>query len=350
VPYVFRTVAVASIYLTIHFSVCLFLSSPISAEYWVRELLVVKEKLADSISSSPRVIFLGGSSALFGIDAQEVAAETGLPTMNMGLHAGMRLDRVLSAGEDVVRRGDVLVLPLEYDFYSCDQKAWSDWQLRNALAWDRSYFDSLSLGTRIKAVFEGGGPGLMMDLLSSKLASIADPGDYAGRLETLAPAEVIWARYSSGKLRTNDFSYSAYNIDDRGDMLGNEGADYSGLGVPANKPNNICVNTLSTFINFVARMKHKEVRVLVAHTPYLIENSPTPNWPDAEENFLRDIASIGAEVLDHRQELFFPRSYFFNTELHLNDLGRREWTKTLIANLKELSIGQSATVIPRAGH
>jgi hypothetical protein len=348
VPYVFRTVAVASIYLTAHFSVCLFLPSQISAEYWVRELIVVKQKLADAISSSrsQRVIFLGGSSTLFGIDAQEVAAETDLPTMNMGLHAGMRLERVLAAGEAVIRRGDVLVLPLEPNFYSCDQEAWNDWQLRNALAWDRSYFDNLSLGTRIRVVFYAGGADLMIDVLASKLESIASTKDYAARLEALAPAEVIWGRYRSGKLRTNGFSYSAYNIDDRGDMLENEGADYSGPGVPANEPNNICSDTLSILINFVARMRHKEVRILFAHTPYLIEGTPTPGWDDAEKNFLRDIMSSGAEVLDRREELFFPRSYFFNTKVHLNALGRRIRTKTLIVNLKELGIGQSRVVVP----
>src|SRR5262245_31518865 len=126
--YLVRTVAIAAIYLTVHFLVCLFLPSPIPAEYWVRELIVVKEKLVDTICCSPRIIFLGGSSTLFGIDAEAVAAQTGLPAMNMGLHAGMRLDRVLSVGEHVVRGGDILVLPLERPYYSCGEIAWSDWQ------------------------------------------------------------------------------------------------------------------------------------------------------------------------------------------------------------------------------
>src|SRR2546430_777789 len=122
--YLVRTLAVTAVYLTIHFLVCLLLPSPISAEYWARELIVVKEKLASMICCSPRIIFLGGSSTLFGIDAEEVTARIGLPTMNMGLHAGLRLDRVLSVGEHVVRRGDVLVLALEVGYYSCAKLVW----------------------------------------------------------------------------------------------------------------------------------------------------------------------------------------------------------------------------------
>src|SRR5258705_7873836 len=149
--YVFRTVAVAAIYLTFHFLVCLFLPAPIPAEYWVREMIGVKRMLASSIST-PRIIFLGGSSTLFGIDASQVEEETGIRAMNMGMHAGMRLERVLSVGEDTARRGDILVLALEHIFYNCD-RSWNSWQVTNALAWDRSYFHSLPIGTQILAVF-----------------------------------------------------------------------------------------------------------------------------------------------------------------------------------------------------
>lgn len=338
--YCFRIFAVASIYLAVHFIVYLLLPSPINAEYWVRELIVVKQRLSDSISSPQRIIFLGGSSALFGIDAQKIAAKTDLPSINMGLHAGMRLQQVLSVGEDVVRQGDIVVLILEVPYYSCGQAAWDNWQLRNALAWDRSYFNNLSLGTRIKAILDGGRPSLIFDILASKLGSIVAPRNYVGRLEALAPTDSIWARYRSGNLRTSNFKFSAYNIDDRGDMLENKGEKYSGSGVPANEPGNICSDILPVFTSFVTRMKNKDVRVLVAHTPYLIDGTPSPGWREAEKTFLQDVSSTGAEVLDLREELFFPRAYFFDTPYHLNDQGRREWTKTVIVNLKKLGIGR----------
>ena len=336
--YFFRIFAVALLYLPVHFAVCLFLPAPISAEYWVRELIVVKQILANAIRS-PRFIFLGGSSTLFGIDAKKVAAEIGLPTMNMGLHGGMRLGQMLSVGEDVVRPGDVLVLSLEVHYYSCDRAAWNNWQVRNALAWDRSYFDSLSLGTRVKALFDGGSPSLIIDILASKLGSIAGSKVIDSRLKALAPTEVIWARYSSGKLRTSDFAYSAYNIDDRGDMLEIDGANYSGPGAPANEPGNICSDPFFVLSSFVARMKKNDVRVFVANTPYLIEGTPTAGWQEAEERFLQDVRSAGAEVLGRREELFFPRMYFFNTQYHLNDYGRRERTRILVSNLRGLGLG-----------
>jgi hypothetical protein len=320
--------------------------SPISAEYWVRELIVIKRMLANSISS-PRIIFLGGSSTLFSIDAKQIEETTGVRAMNMGVHAGMRLEQVLSVGEDVARRGDILVLALEHVFYSCNREPWNGWQVTNALAWDKSYFDRLPLLTRIGAIFSGGSPMLAVKILTAKFGSIIAPEAYAGRFQALAPIDVIWEHYRSGNFRPRTFLYSAYNVDDRGDIQKNIGVEWRGRGIPANEPSNVCHYTLSILANFVARMKDKGVRVLVAHTPYLIEGTPRAGWQEAEANFSRDISSTGAIILDRREELFLPRAYFFNTELHLNQVGRRERTKIMIADLTKLGIGIAADQLDR---
>jgi hypothetical protein len=334
--YLLRTLSVAAVYLTAHFLICLYVPAPIAAEYWLRELIVVQHNLANSISS-PRIIFLGGSNLLFGIDAREVEEATGIHALNMGMHGGLRLERVLSAGQDVARPGDIFVLTLEPDFFSCHNKPWSDWQVENALAWDRSYFEGLSLPTRIGAIYFGGSAMLSLELLITRLGSMIKPGDYADRLSAKAPAEVIWQRYQSGKLKS-DFPYSAYNLDDRGDVQRYIGT-YKGAALPANQPSNICPYALSILARFVTRMKHDGVRVLIGHTPYIVEGLPVAGWQEAEAKFLHDVDSAGATIFDRREELFLPRHYFFDTEYHLNDIGRRERTKTMIANLRNLGIG-----------
>jgi hypothetical protein len=340
--YVFRMIAVSAIYVTLHFSLCLFLPSPIAAEYWARELIVVKSMLANSILS-PRIIFLGGSSTLFGIDAIQVEKKSGVPAMNMGLHAGMRLKQVLLIGERVVRRGDILVLILEPNFYGCNRMAWNSWQVENALAWDRQYFDNLPLETRIEAIFSAGAPTLMMKVLVGNVVSVVAPKYYGARIRALAPVEVIWASYRSGTLRTRSFEYSAYNIDNRGDMLNNEGARYSGPGVQATEPGDICPDLLPVLTTFVGQVKDKGVRVIVAHAPYLLDGAPEVGWREAETRFSRQLASTGAEILDRREELFFSRTDFFNSNLHLNQTGRDKWTKIAIADLRKLGIGSAET-------
>jgi hypothetical protein len=236
--YFFRIIAIAATCLAIHFCVCLYMPSLTAAGYWVREMIIVKRALADS-SSSPRIVVLGGSSALFGIDARQVTAETGVFTMNMGLHAAMRMDRLLAVGEETARRGDIFVLALEHTFYDCAEVLWTDWQIRNMLT----------------------------------------------------------------------------------------------------MPGPVCPAIAGTLSSFVVGLKTKGARVVVAHTPYLVDGAPAPGWQEAEEAFLHDLAAIGVEVVDHREELFFPRASFFNTNLHLNEDGRRERTKLLVRDLRRLGIG-----------
>jgi hypothetical protein len=141
-------------------------------------------------------------------------------------------------------------------------------------------------------------------------------------------------------------AYSAYNLDSQGDMQQTEGAYYTGPAYSAKGPADICPVVLAFLTNFVTKMKIIGVRVIVAHTPYLVEGSPETGWKQAEDVFLRGIYYTGAEVLDHRDQLFFPRAYFLDTAFHLNDQGRREATKTLVANLKKLGIGQQRALTP----
>jgi len=195
--------------------------------------------------------------------------------------------------------------------------------------------------TRILAVFSGGDLILPAKILIAKFGSTLAPEAYADRIRALAPIEVIWERYRSKKLATDDFAYSAYNLDDRGDILKNIGVRYGGDGVPAIEPSNICPDVLSVLANFMARMKDKGVRVIVAHTPYLIKGVPMTGWQDAELTFSRDVASLGATILDRREELFLPPAYFFDRILHLNQVGRRERTNMIISDLKVLGIGMA---------
>ena len=141
-------------------------------------------------------------------------------------------------------------------------------------------------------------------------------------------------------MRTNDFAYSAYNVDNHGDLLNNKGVHFSGPESLLNKPRNICPDIIVVLRDLVTKMKTEDVRVLVAHIPYLVNDTPSLGWQKEEEDFLRDVKSTGAELLDHREELFFPRAYFFDGTAHLNEVGRHERTRTLIADLRKLGIGR----------
>jgi hypothetical protein len=339
--YLLRFAATILVLVAAYLGIVLFLRAPIGAEYFVGEMMVVKREQAAALAS-PKIVFLGGSSTLLSIDAKAVARALDLPAENFGLHASMRLEWLLAEGDRMMRSGDTLVLVLEHNYYDCDGGAWDDWQLRNALAWHREDFDRLALWRRIEiALTTAKTPSLALELVGAEMATVTRPQTLARRIEALAPAAEIVARYRSDRLRTQTFAYSAFNLDDSGDLLNNDGAFFAGRGDPS-RPARICSTVADSLRGFVAAMRGRGVRVLVAHVPYAVEPESATGWQDPEALFAADIADIGAELLDRRDELFLPARFFFDTSLHLNAAGRTIRTDRLIADLAARGIGNPA--------
>lgn len=71
----------------------------------------------------PRIIFLGGSNLAFGLDSRRIQDSLGVNVINMGLHAGIGMRFAMRSIESYIRRGDIIVLAVEYsNFYNdgCD--------------------------------------------------------------------------------------------------------------------------------------------------------------------------------------------------------------------------------------
>ncbi len=62
----------------------------------------------------PRVIFVGGSNVLYGIDGETARGMLRREPVNMGMIAGLRLNYMLNEVEPNVREGDLVVLALEF--------------------------------------------------------------------------------------------------------------------------------------------------------------------------------------------------------------------------------------------
>lgn len=83
---------------------------------------VIKHKrLADA--PSPRMIFIGGSNLLFGLDSKMFEQQTSYHPVNMGLIGGLRLDYIINEIEATLRAGDIVVMSIEYNTLNVDESA-----------------------------------------------------------------------------------------------------------------------------------------------------------------------------------------------------------------------------------
>ena len=77
-----------------------------------------KLALLDTVPQ-PRIILIGGSNLAFGVDSHRIQDSLQRHVLNMGLHGGIGIRLVLSDVLARLRKGDVLVLAMEYgNFFS----------------------------------------------------------------------------------------------------------------------------------------------------------------------------------------------------------------------------------------
>lgn len=333
VRYSLSVLALMLLYVAAHCAVLLFVEAPIAAEYWVREMLIVKRAQAAKIAK-PKVLLLGGSSTLYGVDSDRLEQALGRPVYNFAVHASMRLEWLLGEGRKATKPGDVMVLILEPPYYDCGAQTWDNWQLRSAMAWDRGYLAAVPWTDRVHASLTGGTAAMPFEVLRARAGSPA--ALLPRRRAAMVPAEQVLQRYAAAE-PARTFAYSPDNISPRGDMRNTDGTRYDGPPADTTLPREPCPAVGTMLRAFVTDMQRRRIRVLMDYAPYLT-TAETAGWSDAEAAFAGGMRDYGIVMLSRRDELFFPRAMFFETELHLNSTGRAVRTEKLIADLKAAGI------------
>ncbi|MDP2231496.1 hypothetical protein [Methylotenera sp.] len=316
--------------LTYFGGVLLLIDSPVQAEYWVGEMIAIKKELTKNYAGKTKIIIAGGSSALFGIDAEYASRQLNIPVINFGLHAGLRLEKILQEVNSVVEPNDILVLSLEPTYYDC-QKKLTAWQVDNIIGWDHDAWEKMSYIKKAEFVSLVS-PSTFGRMIVANFQRSFFPTSIKDRLNSLDNALVL------SKFRTRSpplaFEYSAYHLDNHGDMLRTEGAYFKGSGWDESEPKHVCTETASELNSFVNSMKKKGVIVFFANTPYIASGVSTDKVRNDEISFQKEFIN-NVCFIDKREDLMLDRKYFFNTSLHLNAEGRTYRTDLFINSMQK---------------
>jgi hypothetical protein len=158
------SVAACLVYLTLVY----FLYKAQSYEIlWIHNCLTKKESMARSIKG-PKIVFAGGSATHFGIRTKDVQEKLGIPCVNMGLHAAIKLDYLLGRLKQVLKPGDVVILPLENEYFR-DDGAPNDRTVDYILSYDKAFFRSLPLWDTLRYLANVSPVKFGLDLVTSVL-------------------------------------------------------------------------------------------------------------------------------------------------------------------------------------
>ena len=308
---IFVTALVAG--LTFHLALFYFnLGSPNAQEQYLNEWFEKKDAYASSITGQ-KIMFISGSNTLFGVDAEKIGKEFGIPTVNYGTHGGLSY-YTLHRAKKHLHSGDIAILPLEYAFYIYHKDNNEIEFINYILGYDPTFFEKYSAKSKILFISNAN----TKDLL--KMAT--------KRLLPRPPSE---HPYDAKYLNTNgDMTYYS----DKQQKVPNAILNSTTSTVFKDPPlTTDAKNELSNFINYC----HENNITVYAAWPNYLWKEKTFSGDDLEgihaiEKFY---CEHNVEILGNYTDCLYDENLFYDATYHLNAEGKRIHTEYLIQLLRD---------------
>jgi hypothetical protein len=299
------------------------LGIPTESSHYIYDVTHAKEVIAAK-KPGDRLLVVGGSSTLFGINTELIEKQTGFPAVNVGTAVGLNLDYRFYRIKKIARPGDIVLLACEYELYSekPDYETADDY----ILARDPEYFRQMPLLSKI--------------YLATRIPFKRFQLGWRNRRH---PERVV-VKFAHSPY--NPFSATYYPLNDNGDEM---------LNTDENRPpteylkGNMAriIPTLShglptatnqnfaSLADFIAWAHAHQITVLatfpnVLHQPVYDE----PKALGAIATINRFYASHDVPVIGTAQEAMLPPDQFFDYMYHLTHEAAHQRTERLIPELQ----------------
>ena len=269
---------------------------------------VLDEKTARLDSTDgPKIVFIGGSAAAFGVISPLVEEHLGMPAINYGLYADIGIKAMLDLSLDGIGEGDIVVILPE-----TDPQAYS------------LYFGAYSF----LCAADG----------DSRLIFRASSGDYAELFGASWRFAAQKLKYTlSGEYPDPSGIYNAASFDEYGDIV----YERPGNVMPAGYLSNPVVYSESIvgldFIDYVnaytAACEKRGARVFFSFAPsdgLAVESDDGDIL--AFYSYLSE--KLDCEIISYPSDYIYDYRYFYDTNFHVNDAGAILNTVNLIKDIK----------------
>ena len=285
------------------------LNRPVLSSQWVYDAYKKKEELLAN-AKSPRLVIVAGSNALFGIDSSVLEKKYNMDVVNMGVNAGLLLPYILYRAQKELKIGDIVLLPLEYPMYNYDGEP-NEQMISFLYSFDPDFFWFLTLKERFLVLWKTP----FSRIVEGFLKTGGKPIDYG--------------------------LYGAHRINNNGDQTGTEKskigpAEKSALD--ALKPNRYGYdykkNPLAWYYLENFNSWAKKHNICLIFIPSVLMDDPFYHNDKLEREFYdslpKNARSHGLNYIGKPFDFMYPKSWFFNTDYHLNSEARERHTHKLI--------------------
>ena len=106
---------------------------PVPNAVFTQSIIDAKLDPAKFKYESQKVLFVGGSNVLFGIDSKQFSESTGIPSLNFGFAAGMGPELILDLISNHLSSEDLVVMNWEYEHFRFERSGIIDLTYLNLL-------------------------------------------------------------------------------------------------------------------------------------------------------------------------------------------------------------------------
>ncbi len=292
-----------------------FLNHYDSAEAaWIRGLYQLKDVSLQRPAQGPggRLIIVGGSGTLFGIDAELIERKLGVTTVNYGTHAGLG-GYILGRARAAARPGDTILLSPEYELWYNKATDCSDVQWAFVCTYDKRHVLSQGLASALRTLY-------------------SQPGD--AYLDALSG----WQYRVSHFHEDINIAQNMFMLDTCGDpriMPPRRAFPQRGSPMFPDPANPACA--VQDYRDFARWARRDRVRVLYSW-PNICEQAWPRGAPSgavvAPAQARAFLDELGFIALNEPSDTIFPRDWFDDTFYHLDGGCRRVRTEALIRRLR----------------
>jgi hypothetical protein len=264
----------------------------------------------------PRIIFIGGSGAAFGLDSPRIERELERNAVNMGLYARLGPEFMLSEVKSSLRSHDVVVLLFDYSL-------WIHSASRDALD-EIVFIDLRSLGW----------------MSWPDLHVFLDRGHRAIGAEARRTLR-DWLLGADPEPALPPYSRASFN--DHGDVVAHESMkrpaiQATGFRLP-HHDSDLLRDRMTLLNDFFDHCRSRDVSVFFAYPPMMRETySAHEEEIVAFHGLLKQ--KLRMPILGTPADTSSPGEYFFDTPDHLTAEGKARRTTTLIGQLRSAGIGR----------
>lgn len=282
--------------------------------YKTTHLAAYKDKL-DTLKNinGEKTIFVGGSSAAFGINAELYEKLSNKKAINMGLHAIKSYDIYLSCIEPYVKSGDIVVLQLEYFAYENNYWEYDDTGLDIAYL-SEEYSRNLKLNKKLQYSFK------------QLLRSYTRVWDwfYITKISSLFKEdEKLYLRSSLNKYG-DFFAQANMKSEYKGDFYFDCNINY---------------DSIKNIKKYVKLYEEKGAKVYINFPPVCVRNSKE-QLQEKSENVYKILKEyFGERLLEAPiDNMYNDKNYFLDTEYHLIYDESLNFTKKIYRYIEEKDI------------